>query len=395
MRLLFVTPFVPDRQAPHGGGAYVGQVLAGLAPRAEIGLAALQQPGDPDAPSGPRPAWLGVSAQRRRRGGVAGLVDSAAMAWQWRHTPLVAAKHWEPRMLALIARALAEFRPDVAFVEMAQMAQYLPALAGVPTVLTDHEAGCPANTRTGLGPLGDARDRQLWRRHMLQHYPRADVVQAVTAEDAATLGALLGREVRVRPIACDAPAAAADVGKAPPRALFLGDYRHQPNPEAAARLARAVLPRIRAVVPTAELWLAGAHVERVADLGRLPGVRVVGFVPDLADLFAQIRLALVPVWSGGGFRMKALTALAHGAPLVTNELGGRGVAAPATAMARSETDEGLATAAIRWLADPAAAAAAGKAARAYAVASLTPAAIATDQLALAQRLVAARARVTT
>lgn len=395
MRLLFVTPFVPDRQASHGGGAYVGQVLAGLAPLAELGLVALQQPGDPDTPRGLPLAWHALAARRRRRGGIGGMLDSAAMAWRWRHTPLVAAKHWEPRLLAALARAVTEFRPDVAFVEMAQMAQYLPALASVPTVLTDHEAGCPANTRTGLGPLGDARDRRLWRQHVLRHYPAADVVQAVTAEDAATLGALLGRNVRVRPIACDAPATPADVAKAPPRALFLGDYRHQPNPEAAARLARGVLPRIRAVVPTAELWLAGAHVERVADLGRLPGVRVVGFVPDLADLFAQVRMALVPVWSGGGFRMKALTALAHGAPLVTNELGGRGVAAPAAAMARSETDEGLAVAAIRWLADAAAAGAAGRAAHAYAQAALTPQAIAVDQLALARELVAARGRVTT
>jgi len=355
----------------------------------------LQEPDDPGAPHGTPMAWLGLAARRRRRGGLGGALDSAAMAWRWRHTPLVAAKHWEPRLLAVLARALTEFRPDVAFVEMAQMAQYLPALAGVPTVLTDHEAGCPANTRTGLGQFGDARDRRLWRQHVLLHYPRADAVQAVTAEDATTLSALLLRAVRVRPVACDAPATPADVAKAPPRALFLGDYRHQPNPEAAARLARAVLPRIRAVLPMAELWLAGAHSERVADLGMLPGVRVVGYVADLAHLFAQVRMALVPVWSGGGFRMKALTALAHGTPLVTNELGGRGVAAPAAAVARSETDEGLATAAIRWLGDAAAAGAAGRAAHAYAQATLSPRAIAVDQLALARELVAARSRVTT
>jgi glycosyltransferase involved in cell wall biosynthesis len=393
MRLLFVAPFVPDRRAPHGGGAYVAQVLAGMAPLAELGLVALQQPGDPEAPSGVPLAWSLAVPRRRRRRGLAGLADSAAMAWRWRNTPLVAAKAWDERVLAALARAVREFRPDVAFVEMAQMAQYLPALAATPTVLTDHEAGCPANTRTGLGPLGDARDRRLWRRHVLAHYPRADAVQAVTAEDAAALSTLLGRPVRVRPIACEAAPAPAAVGDAPPRALFLGDYQHQPNPEAAARLCKAVLPRIRAVVPDAELWLAGPHAERIAGLGGLPGVRIVGFVPSLPDLFANARLALAPVWSGGGFRMKALTALAHGVPLVTNALGARGCGAPDAACVRAETDEGLASAAIRWLVDPAAAAAAGRAAHAYASSSLTPNAIAVDQLALARRLVDARAAV--
>lgn len=393
MRLLFVAPFVPDRRAPHGGGAYVAQVLAGLAPMAELGLVALQQPGDPDTPSAVPLAWSATIPRRRRRRGLAGAVDSAAMAWRWRNAPLVAAKHWDDRLVAAIARAVQEFRPDVAFVEMAQMAQYLPALAAVPTVLTDHEAGCPANTRTGLGPLGDARDRRLWRRHVLAHYPRADAVQAVTAEDAAQLAALLGRPVRVRPIACEAAAIPTAVDRAPPRALFLGDYQHQPNPEAAARLCKGVLPRIRAVVPDAELWLAGPHAERIAGLAGQPGVRIVGFVPSLTDLFANVRLALAPVWSGGGFRMKALTALAHGLPLVTNALGARGCAAPDAGCARAETDEGLAAAAIRWLVDPAAAAAAGRAAHAYASSALTPHAIAVDQLALARGLVAARAAV--
>lgn len=315
------------------------------------------------------------------------------MAWRWRNTPLVAAKHWDERLAEAIARAIRDFRPDVAFVEMAQMAQYLPSLATTPTVLTDHEAGCPANTRTGLGPLGDARDRRLWRRHVLAHYPRADVLQAVTTEDAAQLTALLGRPVRVRPVACEAAAAPAAVDRAPPRALFLGDYNHQPNPEAAARLCKGVLPRIRAVVPDAELWLAGPHAERIADLGGQPGVRIVGFVPSLPDLFANVRLALAPVWSGGGFRMKALTALAHGLPLVANALGARGCGAPDAACVRAETDEGLAAAAIRWLVDPAAAATAGRVAHAYATTSLAPHAIAVDQLALARQLVAARAPI--
>ena len=72
------------------------------------------------------------------------------------------------------------------------------------------------------------------------------------------------------------------------------------------------------------LRLAGAHSERVRALGELPGVEVVGFVPDLHALLASVRFVLSPVYSGDGVRMKNLVALAHGVPVVTNRLGARG-----------------------------------------------------------------------
>lgn len=393
MRLLFVTPFVPHPAARHGGGAYVGQLAAAMAPAAELGLVALQHAGDPLPEA--HWQWQAMTTQPPRRRGIAGLRTSAQMFWRWRKSPLVAAKHFDVGVRTAIRRALTEFRPDACFVEFAQMAQYLPDLAGTPVVLTDHEAGCPANTRTGLGALGDARDRRLWRRHVLQHYPLAAVVQAVTREDAAVLGRLLGREVRVRHVAVAAAAAPLDVAAAPPRALFLGDYAHAPNPEAARRLVRDVLPRLRSAVPACELWLAGAHAERIADLADTPGVRVLGFQPDLRGLLAQVRLLLAPVWSGGGFRMKTLTALAHGVPVVSNELGARGGPDDgAGGCVRAESAEGLAAAAQHWLLDPTAAARAGRAAHAWIAAHAAPAAVARDQLALAERLRKARGAVT-
>lgn len=375
----------------------MGQVAHALAQIAEVGLVALQRPGEAAGDIAWR--WREFVPMPPRPTGVRRFADSARRLWQWRNTPLVAAKHRHGGMPAAIARALAAFRPDACFVEMAQMAQYLPALAGVPTVLTDHEAGCPANTRTGLGALGDARDRRLWRRHVARFYPLADALQAVTAADAAALTSRLGRTVRVRQVAVDVPDAAVDVAAAPPRALFLGNYDHGPNPEAARRIVRDVLPRLRAAAPECELWLAGPHAERIADLARVPGVRIVGYAPDLRQLLSSVRLLLAPVWSGGGFRMKALTSLAHGVPVVSNELGARGgPERPEDGCVRAESPAELAAAAQRWLLDAGAAARAGSAARAWVRGHAAPDAVARDQLQLAAKLAAARrpaARATT
>ncbi len=391
MRLLFLTPFPPRVQAAHGGGAYLGSLVEQLARRAEVGVLALA--GAHDAPAGTPPwHWHHEVPLPPRRHGLRGLPHRARTLWRWRRLPLVAAKHLHPELPRQIARALAEWRPDVVMVELAQMAQYLPLLRSVPTVLTDHEAGCPANTRTGLGRRGDARDRRLWAQYAHRFYPLASLVQALTAEDAATLGAALGRDVAVRPPTCVVPAQPVHPENAAAHVLFVGDYSHQPNPEAARVLATRILPRLRAALPAVEAWFAGPHSERIADLAALPGVRVLGLVPDLPSVFAQVRLLLAPVWSGGGVRIKTLVALAHGLPVVTNALGARGCDAPGTARAIAEQPEDLAAAALVWLRDAAAAGAAGREAHAWARRHLDPAVVAAQQLDVAARLVATAAR---
>jgi glycosyltransferase involved in cell wall biosynthesis len=383
MRILLLTPFLPDPAVTHGGGIYLGTLARALGRRVEIGLVALAPPDEQARLLADRGPWTFAATARlpERPTGRGRTGHQLRMLWRWRGTPLVAAKHWHPEVPGLLDRARREFAPDVVLVELAQMAQYLPHVRDLPTVLTDHEAGAPGNTRTGLGEWGDQRDRRLWQRYVRRFYPLATLVQAVTREDADTLARLLGRDVPVRPPTFAVPEQPVAPERAPPRALFLGDYRHAPNPEAATRLVREVFPHLRAQDPDAELWLAGPNQQLVQPLAGVPGVRLLGYVPDLAALFAQVRLLLAPLFSGGGFRMKSLAALAHGLPVVTNALGARGCSAPAPARTVAEGPAALAAATLGFLRSPALAADAGRAAFAWAQANLTADAVAEGQLA--------------
>ena len=362
MRILVLTPFLPDEEASHGGGSYIGAICKGLRQRAELGLIHLQHQGEQTADSNTW-SWVG-SAPYEGSPGNRG--HRLRMLWRWRRHPLLVAKYRTAAIPSLIARAKREFQPDVALVEMAQMAQYLPSLKGLTTILTDHEAGQPANAGTGFGAAADRRDRRLWSDYVQRYYPLATGVQAVTSHDADILSAALEREVWVRPAALKAPRGACAPGSAPPVALFLGDYSHQPNHEAAQRLVEAIWPRIRSRCPEAELLLAGPHEAPIAHLDGRDGVQVLGFVEDLQALLGSARLLLAPLWSGGGFRVKNATALLHGLPVVTNSLGARGCEAPEPACLVREAPASLADAAAELLCSPDTAGEAGALARSWA-----------------------------
>lgn len=383
MRILYLTPFLPEPAASHGGGSYLSALADGMKEQAELGLVHIRHPGESLAPN----ATFSFQSSVHYEGAPTGARHQLRMLWRWRNRPLLAAKYWQPELRRHLLQAIQDFQPDVALVELAQMAQYLPLLHGTPTVFTDHEAGQPANASTGLGKQADLRDNRLWRRYIRKYYRQADLIQALTYEDATALSEIVDREVLVRPPTLKIPPATCAPGKAPPRALFLGDYRHGPNPHAAKILATEVWPLVRAVCPNAELLLAGPNEHLIEELDRLPGIQILGFVPDLMELLGRVRLVLAPLWSGRGFRVKNATALSYGVPIITNELGSRGCRAPDPACIIAESAQDLAKAALRHLESPELASAAGELAREWACENYAPTAVARLQLDRAKKLV--------
>ncbi len=111
-----------------------------------------------------------------------------------------------------------------------------------------------------------------------------------------------------------------------PTLLFIGDFGYDPNREAGERLARAILPRIRQQVPAARLLLAGKRAERLSRFAVLqPGVECLGFVEDLDQLYAQVRVVCCPLRNGGGTRVKLIEAATYGRPMVATRVGAEGL----------------------------------------------------------------------
>jgi glycosyltransferase involved in cell wall biosynthesis len=99
-----------------------------------------------------------------------------------------------------------------------------------------------------------------------------------------------------------------------PVVVFVANFAYAPNRDALAFLVDEVLPRVWPELPEANLLLVGAGLERPPSGD--PRVRALGFVEDLADIYAQARCAVVPLRQGGGSPLKLVEALAYRLPVL-------------------------------------------------------------------------------
>jgi glycosyltransferase involved in cell wall biosynthesis len=107
----------------------------------------------------------------------------------------------------------------------------------------------------------------------------------------------------------------------------------------------------------------GSELERLAR--ETPRLRLLGFVPDLAPLYARAGVFVNPMRGGGGTRLKVLEAMAAGKAVVSTAIGAEGLAlTPGRDVVVADTAAEFADAVRALLADHGRAERLGQAARA-------------------------------
>lgn len=104
--------------------------------------------------------------------------------------------------------------------------------------------------------------------------------------------------------------------------LFFGTLKYMPNLDAAQYLAKELYPRVAAEVPGTELFIAGS-----GSLGEdaPPGVRMLGFVPDLYLWLSAADVCVAPMWKGVGILTKVIDMLSVGRATVVSPLALEGI----------------------------------------------------------------------
>lgn len=112
--------------------------------------------------------------------------------------------------------------------------------------------------------------------------------------------------------------------------FFVGGFRHPPNMDGVEWFTREVLPRVADRVPEMRFIIAGSRMPD--EILSLSGDHVVVRGPvseeELARLYAQVRLVVVPLRFGAGVKGKVLDAMRHRVPVVTTTVGAEGLPEP-------------------------------------------------------------------
>jgi glycosyltransferase involved in cell wall biosynthesis len=231
---------------------------------------------------------------------------------------------------ATIVRRLEELAFAAAFVQLEEIgaAQYAGHVtAGTPLIASLHNVDSKA--RTGVAGGAAVRLRAAYRRSRMaaverRCVERATATFAVSEADAAHFHSSGGGRVHVVPNGVDPEFFEVSEGGGDPiSVLFFGQLCYRPNLEGITRFVRESWPRVLCRLPAARLRIAGPSAPAsLHDLASaVPGVELLGFVDDLTAELRRAGAVVVPIWSGGGTRIKVLEALAAARPVVGTSLG--------------------------------------------------------------------------
>jgi len=108
-----------------------------------------------------------------------------------------------------------------------------------------------------------------------------------------------------------------------PLVIFMGKLDYQPNLEALELLFHNIMPNVLQQVPNCKFLIVGmnppAHLNHESIL-------YTDYVKDVTEYIAAADVAIAPILSGSGTRLKILEYMAIGKPVISTRLGAEGIA---------------------------------------------------------------------
>ncbi|MCX6004551.1 MAG: glycosyltransferase, partial [Chloroflexi bacterium] len=107
--------------------------------------------------------------------------------------------------------------------------------------------------------------------------------------------------------------------------IFIGSYAWPPNVDAIRWFTEKIWPTVYSRRNDARMQIIGSSAPpEIEALKGVPGVEVLGYVPDTTCYLEQAAISIAPLRFGGGMKGKVNEALAHGIPVITTSIGAQG-----------------------------------------------------------------------
>lgn len=250
--------------------------------------------------------------------------------------PGTAARYWYRAAGEFIRNTVRKFKPDLVEFHHLNTATYRTYAAEIPAILREHNVEFKVWERYSETTGGLLQKAYAgWTAPRVRRYEAESVSRfarciVVSEADAAYLRELCpDSRIGVIPSGVDTEYfyPSSEAAEEPYRMVLTGSFAWKPKQHNLRVLLTEIMPRIRAKVLQATLYVVGKGVP--ADLVKLaaatPGVTVTGPVPDVRPYVRQASLVLNYLESGGGIALKVLEAMAMRKPVLSNSLGCEGI----------------------------------------------------------------------
>ena len=258
--------------------------------------------------------------------------------------PLQASYSWHPGLAQRLARLALTEPFDVIHVEHLRGARYglylqsrLAAAGHATPIVWDsvdcithlfrQAAGRSASRKSRLTTRFELGRTSRYEPQMLRRFDRTLVTSPTDRETLQELAVAarvgdVGEKIQVVPNGVDLEYFAPDATPRLPSTIVLtGKMSYHANVTAAQQLVREIMPQVWARRPDVRVWIVGkdpaSEVLALAD--DADRVWISGTVPDLRPYLRQATLAVAPVPYGAGIHNKVLEAMACGAPVIASQ----------------------------------------------------------------------------
>ena len=241
--------------------------------------------------------------------------------------------HYREALARLIRRLTSTESFDIVHLDHLDAAVYLRHCYPKSAVYLDqhnYETGLLRSTRdkTSHLPLRWYLSSQLRKlaRFESQILRAVHAVGVVSRRDAAMVSTV-APETSVQVVPNGVDLAFFDIPRRPVpyRIVTVGSLDWPPNVEGIMWFLDNVWPAVRAVRPQAILHIVGRNPSQALLKRSDQQVTVVGSVPDVREHVAEASAFVVPLFAGGGTRLKVLEAMAMRVPIVSTSTGIEGI----------------------------------------------------------------------
>ena len=155
---------------------------------------------------------------------------------------------------------------------------------------------------------------------------KVDGIAAITLTDAAYFRRVTATPVIDLPFGVDIEkfSPVFEVGDTP-TFYHIGSMNWMPNEEAIKWFLKNVWDEVHERIPDAKLYLAGRNMPKWLLKTKKKNVIVMGEVPDAHEFVNEHNIAIVPLLSGSGMRIKIIESMALGKTVITTLVGAEGI----------------------------------------------------------------------